>query len=155
MLGYDGPKWVQFKKNWKDSVESRGVTTLTKSWGSLDGFLQEQTKLQGMEEESKKREEQIISDLEVQLEWNSMPALWLCAQPCRPKSKELCKPRIRGYVLWLMWLCFMQLDREWRETRKQHIFARYMDLHLWFERRMRQLESFGSAVLRLTTRQVK
>lgn len=31
MLGDDGPKWVQFKKNGKDSVESRGVTTLTKS----------------------------------------------------------------------------------------------------------------------------
>ena len=34
---------------------------------SAAGWLQEQAKLQGMEEESKKREEQIISDLEVQL----------------------------------------------------------------------------------------
>lgn len=70
MLDDYGPKWFQFKKNGKDSVESRGVTILTKSWGGLDGFFQEQTKLQGMEEESKKREEQIISDLEVQLEWD-------------------------------------------------------------------------------------
>ena len=31
MLDDCGPKWLQFKKNGKDSVESRGVTTLTKS----------------------------------------------------------------------------------------------------------------------------
>ena len=42
-----------------------GVQTSATGW-------QEQAKVQGMEEESKKREEQIISDLEVQLEWDQI-----------------------------------------------------------------------------------